>query len=152
MKNAFSHEYCPTVLFLLNEGQMERLQMIQNRAMRAVMRVNKRKSIELMLETLNWMHIRQLISMRTIQFIHRMSIGKTPKYLNSLIIRNNENHTYNLRNKDHIAITNLKKTYTQNTLIYRGFKLYNGIPTEIKNETNMRIFNVKIRNWIKNNA
>lgn len=72
-------EYCPTILFLLNESQFERLQKIQNRAMRAVMNVNKRTSIRLMLETLEWLNVKQIVTMRTLQFIHKMA---TDKHLN----------------------------------------------------------------------
>lgn len=60
-------EYCSTILFLLNESRTKRLQKIQNKAMRAIMIVNKRTSIKLMLVTLNWMSINQKITMRTVE-------------------------------------------------------------------------------------
>lgn len=126
-------EYCSTILFLLNETQTKRLQKIQNKAMRAVMIVNKRTSIKLMLDTLNWMSIKRRITMRTLQFIHNFCTNDdAPSYLKELITRNHENHNYNLRNKNNLNIKRCKKVDSQNSLDFKRFNLYNSIPERIK--------------------
>lgn len=145
-------EYCPSILFLLSDNQIKRIQKIQNKAMRAVMRVNKRTSIQLMLETLNWMSVKQTIFMRTFNFIRKMISGNSPEYLKSMISTNSENHNLNLRSNNNLSLKNFTRGNTQNSLVYKGFKIYNTIPNEIKNERSDMIFNRKIKEWTKSNV
>lgn len=144
-------EYCPTIIFLLNETQIARLQKIQNRAMRAVMRVNRRTSIKLMLDTLGWLSVRQRSILLTLQFIHKIKLGLTPNYLCDILTKNSERHNYNLRNVEQFAIPNYKKKSNQNSLFYKGLQLYNGLNEETKNENRLKIFINETKKWIKSN-
>lgn len=54
-------DYCASILFLSNVTQFERLQRIQNRAMRAIVGVNRFTSSELLLNTLEWMSVKQRV-------------------------------------------------------------------------------------------
>lgn len=144
-------EYCASILFCLNESQFKRIQKIQNRGMRAVMRVNKRTSVKLMLETLNWLSVKQLIYLRTLQLIHKMCNGKVPNYLSRLIKRKQENHNYNLRNINDLNVRNLNRNNTRNSITCEGFKLFNKLPSGIKEEINCNRYKRKIIDWIKLN-
>lgn len=52
-------EYCPTILHLCDENEFARLQKLQNRAMRVILRCKKTTSISTMLGTLCWMSVKQ---------------------------------------------------------------------------------------------
>ncbi len=51
--------YCSTVLFLFNEGQLERLQKIQNRIMRLILHAPWDTHINTMLDNLKWLSVKQ---------------------------------------------------------------------------------------------
>lgn len=52
-------DFCATILFLSNQSEMDRMQKLQNRAMRTILKCNKYTSVKLMLETLQWLSIKQ---------------------------------------------------------------------------------------------
>lgn len=59
-------EYCSSIMSLFNVGEFEELQKLQNRAMRIILRCKKTTSVELMLDTLKWMNVKQRIMYRTL--------------------------------------------------------------------------------------
>lgn len=115
------------------------------------MRVKRRTNIKLMLDTLNWLSIRQKNVFKTLQFIHKMCMGDAPEYLLRMIKRNNNFHRYNLRNNNDINLKKYKRQNTQNSLTYKGFALYNTLPESIKQERNENKYKVMIKKWVKNN-
>lgn len=145
-------EYCATINFLCNESQMNRMQKIQNRAMRSIMNVNIYTNVKLMLETLRWLSIRQRITYLTLKMIHKINMGMAPEYLTKMIKQRGDTHNYRLRNNRNIELPNFLKNNTQNSLAYRGFKLYNELPIEIRNENKIEIFSKKAIKWIKINV
>lgn len=145
-------DYCSTILFLSNESQINRLQMLQNRAMRAIMCVNRFTSISLMLQTLGWLSVRQRIDYLTLNFIHKIQKGDAPKYLIDLISERGESHGYSLGNNNNFHINKALKTSTQNSLTQKGFRIYNSLPNELKNDTNEKRFKKQLILWIKNSV
>lgn len=61
-------------------------------------------------------------------------------------------HNYKLRNNSNLELPNFLKSNTQNSIAYKGFKLYNELPTEVRNEKKIEIFAKKTIKWIKINV
>jgi hypothetical protein len=61
--------YCSSVLFLFNEGQLERLQKIQNRIMRLILHAPWDTHINTMLDNLKWLSVKQKINFNTLKFV-----------------------------------------------------------------------------------
>jgi hypothetical protein len=51
-------DYCSSLLYLITDEQMKRLQKIQNEIMRLILHCNKRTHISWMLDTLKWQSIK----------------------------------------------------------------------------------------------
>lgn len=66
-------EYFTTILFLCNQEEIQRMQVLQNRAMRIILKCSKLTSSKWMLDTLMWMTIKQRIDMKTILLIRKNS-------------------------------------------------------------------------------
>jgi hypothetical protein len=79
-------EYCNSLLYLINNDQMLRIQKIQNKT-RLILRCNKRTSISWMLETLKWQSVKQRIEFNTIilKLIHKIVNNLTPNTLSNNI-------------------------------------------------------------------
>jgi hypothetical protein len=117
--------YCPTILFLLNDSQINELQKVLNRFMRLILRVDYRTPRIDMLNNLNWMSVKQHIHLDVILFIHRIAVGNAPAYLKQHMTHISDAHRYPTRGNDGFILKNFKKTSSQNSLFYNGLKLYN---------------------------
>lgn len=144
--------YCSSILFLCNEKDSKRMQIIQNKCLRNILKVNKYCSSALLLDTLELMSFKQRIIFNV--YVNMFKIVKKiwPDYLSSKIIFNYENERKNtLRNRNQIMLPNAKKSFMQNTLLYKGADLYNKLPESIKCVDKIEIFKKKLKGYIRVN-
>lgn len=86
-------DYCSTLIFLCNEEYFEKLQLLKSRAMRIVLGVRRYTHRKDMLETLDWLTVKQRIFYyTTLTFIFRLKKGLLPKYLSRMVYYNSEFH------------------------------------------------------------
>ena len=75
-------EFGATILYsCCSDQQIIRLQKLQNKAMRAILKVNRLTSTSWMLDTLKCLNIKERLQINTIYFIRKMKIGDAPDYL-----------------------------------------------------------------------
>lgn len=139
--------YCSTILFLCRNSDIDKLQVQQNKAMRLILKCTRETPIRDMLQKLKWLSVRQLIYFNVLLFIYKMQNNLLPKHLCKNIRYTYEQHTINTRNRNKIRLPTCKKTSTQNSLFYKGFKLYNEIPINIK-QLSERKFKIKLREYV----
>lgn len=132
--------------------QVERLQKLQNRAMRTILKCNRYTSINFMLSALKWLNIRQRITLNTLDFIQKIKTGQAPEYLTEQISYVGEVQPYQLRNINNFRIERVTTTAMQRSLFYKGLQLYNGLPTHVKDERNPHQFRRNITNFVKYNV
>jgi len=96
-----------------------------NRYMRLILNANFRTHRVDMLEKLDWLSVKQLIYFTVIMFIHRLALRNAPSYLLDHIVKVRENHRYPTRRNDEYALKRYTKSTSQNSLFYKGIKLYN---------------------------
>lgn len=133
-------DYCSSILFLLTREDTVRLQKIQNRAMRLILKCRRDVKIEVMLEKLNWLSVNQRIQYNCLILIYKIQNGMLPKYLNHQICYNRDISPYNTRNKDNFRLPQCTKSQTQNSVYYKGLQQYNNLPTNIKTEVEITKF------------
>lgn len=145
-------DYCSTILILMNDGQMERLQIIQNRAMRALLNCDYYTSRETMLNQLNMFSVRQRVCYNCLVFIHKAKTGLLPDYLSSLLVPVGEGQPYLLRRNNDLRTTVARSTTGQKCLFYKGVQMYNRMTSEV-NVQNMTLNTVKmkIRQYVHEN-
>ena len=102
-----------------------------------------------MLNELKLMSIVQLINFRTLTFIHKIVNGQAPAYLTKRIKLNSETQIRTLRNANEINVPNLTKTCSQNSLFYKGVKLYNSLPAVIKSQESESKFTNLLKEYIR---
>lgn len=143
--------YCASVLFLSNETDLTRLQVLQNKCLRNVLDVDRYTSSEPMLKSLNLLSVKQLILFRTIIFIRKMIDKETPEYLSDRIMYKSETSTRTLRNNNDIVPVRATKACSQNSLFYRGIILYNTLPSDIRSGQSQRNFKRRLKNYMVEN-
>lgn len=144
-------DYCATFLLQCGQNEMNRMQKIQNRAMRIVLRVSKRTRIAEMLDVLCWMSIQQRIWYQTLVFIFKLKNKMLPGYLTKFISYTSDRHQYELRNVNDFNIGRTNKTSTRNSIFYKGVAQFNVLPDELKNEVKMNVFKRKLASYVKSN-
>lgn len=142
--------YCSSILFLSTKTDIDRLQKIQNKCMRNILKVDRHFCTNNLLHTLNFLSCDQRIKFNTLVNIFNMVSSKWPKYMcDKISYKNENNRKKTLRSANHLERTKALKTCTQNSLLYKGINLYNNLPFEIKNEKNEKIFKGKLKCYIK---
>lgn len=145
-------EYGSTILYTCcNKTQLERLQKLQNKAMRAILKCNRYASIQSMLEQLQWLNIKQRHEFNTIFFIHKLKMGIGPQYLKDRLVYVGDVQPYDLRNASNFRLERVTSSDMQKSLFFKGLQLYNRMPNDIKNEHNFNRFKRMIVIFIRNN-
>lgn len=144
-------EFGSTILYTCcTKTQIERLQKLQNKAMRSILKCNRYTSIQHMLDSLKWLNITQRLEFNTLNFIQKMKIGSAPEYLTEQLKYVGEVQPYQLRNAENFRLQRTTTTKMQRSLFHKGLKLYNMLSDNIKSETNMNVFKRKCVYFIKN--
>lgn len=145
-------EFGSTILYTCcTTTQLERLQKLQNKAMRAILKCNRYTPIQTMLDTLKWLNIQQRLALNTLNFVQKMKMGNAPDYLIGQLNYVGEMQPYNLRNAEDFRLQRVTTTAMQRSLFFKGLKLYNMLPNYIKTERNINIFKRNISTFVKNN-
>lgn len=119
--------------------------------MRQILNVNKSVNETTMLEYLGYMNAKQLILYRTVLFLYKIINGQAPTYLTDRIKYRHEIHNRNLRNANDIDVSDAIKTCSQNSLFYKGIRLFNSIPLEIREADTFNKFKKLLEQYIRNN-
>ena len=143
--------YCATVLFLNSDSDLERLQRIQNKCIRTIFKLDKYTSKEMLLQVSGLFSVKQTVEFNTLVAVHKIVHKLWPSYLSSRIKHKSENETKNkLRSKNEIEKTNTLKSYSQNSIFYKGIELYNKLTKELKTESNIGKFKNGLKKCIVN--
>lgn len=142
-------DYCATVLLHASDTQLGRLQRLQNKIMRVVLRCSRDTSTDLMLDMLQWLSVRQRINWNCLVFIHKMKTGLLPAYLMDNVEYGRDVHSYNTRRAHDFRLPFFTKTTTQRSLYYKGLQIYNTLPQDVKQMTNIGQFKRAATDFVK---
>lgn len=144
-------DYCASILFLCNESDINRLQKQQNRAMKIILQCSRFTTIKLMLDTLQWLSIKQRIYFNSLVLIYKAINNLLPDYMLQQLKTNDDVHNYNTRSHHEFRLPKLNKSCSQNSLFYKGIKIYNNLPPHVKNATSIYNFKKKLSYYVKEN-
>ena len=125
-------DFCSSILFLANNTQILRLQRLQNKVMRLILRCTRYTSSSFMLDALQWLSVKQRIYYLTMVFIYKILNGLVPRYLCDRIERGNDIHRYNTRSATDARTPNFLFSRSQNSLLYKGINFFNSMPGNVK--------------------
>lgn len=142
--------YCSTILFLSDKSHIHRIQKLQNKCMRIILRKKRRTHIKTMLTELNFLSVQQRTIRDVLVFIHKVQKGLLPHYL-SRCFQSNEGRSYILRNHGDLRLPLFRKSATQRSLMFDGAKMYNEIPIEVRRRESINCFKTYCDRFIKMN-
>jgi hypothetical protein len=101
-----------------------------------------------MLNELKWLNVNQKTTLNTLILVFKMKTGCLPDYLSRNIRTIAQTHGHETRGRNDLRLPNYTKTSTQNNLFYKGLKIFNSLPLEIKNSKTLNEFKYKCRAYV----
>jgi Reverse transcriptase (RNA-dependent DNA polymerase)/Endonuclease-reverse transcriptase len=133
-------DYCASVLWQTKDENVRQLQLLQNRAMRAILNCKRKTHIEDMLKNLKWLNIEDRIKLNMCVLIKKILNGEMPTYLTENVQYINNVHSHDTRSKNNLYISPVKSSFCDKSLFQSGFQTYNEIPFEIKSIKKTKLF------------
>ena len=133
--------YCLPLYGGCGKGDLEALQVLQNKAAQIVTRSPPRSRRIPMFEKLDWLSVNQLIAYHTLIQIFKIRKSRQPEYLYEIVGRDNRN--------GHIIVSNTDLSLAKTSFTFRGPELWNSLPVTIRNSEKIRVFKKTCRKWIK---
>ena len=137
-------DYWNSILYGLPAKQIPKFQRFQNSAARLIFKIPKFYHISPILCIVHWLPVEFRIHFKIIIITFKAIHGQAPVYLQELISKREEKR-YNLRSCAMGIMLQTPRTLTKKTLGDRAFlaaapKLWNGLPSQIRNEPNFHSF------------
>lgn len=133
-------DYCASLLYLLDAESVLSLQRLQNRAMRIILKCNRYAPIKLMLNTFNWLSVKDRFFYFSMIFIFKIIKGLAPSYFSQFISYNRELHDHFTRRANDFYVTKKKYSKTMNSIFHKGLCEFNMLPVSLVNCNSLREF------------
>ena len=130
-----------------------RLQVLQNKAARAVTGKSWFTPTRRLLEECKWLSVNQLVFYQTVLGVHKILVGGKPEYLNKKF---SSDYPYRTRQATGGGVRfgeefHAKSGLSQASFCYRGTVEYNRVPGYIRSNKTMETFKHKLKQWVSTN-
>ena len=139
-------DYCDIVWDSLSVGLATRLQKLQNRAGRIILRANYETRSEEVLKILEWENLSARRMKHKAIAMYKVLNENAPKYLKDDINKVEDSNPYNLRNNTHLRLPFPNTEYMNRSFKYSGPKLWNSLSSELKTTKCLSAFKKKLNN------
>ena len=125
-------DYSDVIWHSAAQTNLDMLQKLQNRAGRIILKVKscEHKSINEMHDILNWDTLQKRNSKHTYSMMYKILHDMTPEYLRENVTY--KSYFYSLRQSENLALPIPNTQNCKRTFEYRGSKLYNELPMNIR--------------------
>ena len=137
--------YCPLVWYFTTTNQLQKVEKIQQRALRFITDDYVSNYETLLRDTeMTTMRVRQMQNL-CIE-IYKTPSNLNPDYMHELFERSS--HTYSTRRPNNLKIPRVNQTsFGSRSIRAEGAKLWNHLPENIKSSENLSIFQNLIKQW-----
>lgn len=142
--------YCSTIMYMFQKGDVEVLQRRQNCALRHILGCNRRTRVRDMLEATKLLSVKQNILLNTMTVIYKIKNGMYPEHILEKLQLVSDIHNYNTRGRQNFYVACVHSSFAQNSLFHKGLVDFNNLPDCIKN-LNFDGFRVGLRKYIVEN-
>ena len=136
--------YCIPVFGGCDKGEIQALQILQNKAARIATLSGMRVRRNYLYDQTGWMTVQQLIYYHTALSTYRIRNSKEPEYLDAILNRNNRS------GKIIVPHTNLSLAI--GSFCFRASNEWNRLPEELRKCENISSFKNLLRKWILRNV
>jgi len=143
-----SFNYCSTTWMFTSRGNLNKLDMLHKRALRLSYN-NYISSYEQLLYDTNTLCIYKRCLKTLATEMYKTKRKWTPPYIINLFIESDISASYNLRDTNKYILPRYNgKKHGYHSFAFMGPKIWNNLPTDIKNCTSIRSFKSHIQSWL----
>ena len=147
--------YCSGIWSGTSKSNISKLQLVQNFAARILSGKKKYEHITPTLKQLKLLPISDALYLRDATLMYKCMNSLAPHYLTSMFVKRSDVHDRNTRNGKDLQIPKCRTVTAQQCFSYRGVKLWNSIPTELKDKKSLKLFKTSLKRsllerWLKN--
>lgn len=132
--------YCISLFFGCNKNHIREMEVLQNQAMRVILRRPYDANVQRMLKELDWISFSDMIDIESMTIIFKIHKGLLPSYLRNLLTKFNEVHSYHTRGADDFAVESRRTEFGRKSLLVNGVSLYNKLSDQIKMSKTVDLF------------
>ena len=132
---------------------LQSLQIVQNKAARAVTKLDWNTSTQVLLSQCGWLSVRQLAMYHTVVLVYKVLQNRAPRYLHGMFSRNYLVKT-RLADKELLKPSDADSPTLElikNSFRWRAMEQYNLLTLEIRNSPSITKFKVLAKKWIIEN-
>ena len=124
---------------------LERILLLQKKAMRVVSNVHFRYHTHTLFFSNNVLKVHDLYKLNLAVFMFQKYTHELPPALSNLFMTNNQIHQYPTRQVNHFHLPRTRTALMQDTFIYTGPKFWNSLPQNIKEIRNLSLLKLKVK-------
>ena len=125
-------------------------QLNQNFACRIVLGLTKYDHITEGLKSLNWFYVNDRLLVNDLLMVHKCIHDLIPSYLTGKFTQRSNIHGRNTRGSGESDLPFCRLKTGQRSFAFRGAKLYNNLPNEIKQTSDVKKFKAKVCSYLLN--
>ena len=140
-------DYGNSLLAGMSRANVQRFQILQNRAARLIYCVNRRTSASPLLRELHWLPVQQRIDFKTLLHVYNCVQKTAPLYLQEIL------HTHkpgriglrSSRETTRLDVPITKRVIANNAFSVIGPKLWNALPIQVRQAPNVQAFKKQLK-------
>ena len=140
-------DYCNALIYGMPDSKLNRLQIIQNMAVRMIVGAKRSEHITHILKKLHWLTVKARIDYKILLITFKTICGYSSKYLYDLIQLCQ--YSYNLRSSSSPNLLLHPSTrsihYGNRTFSYAAPRLWNSLPNYIRNSNSVGTYKIDIK-------
>ena len=135
------------------KDDLRRLQVLQNITLRLQTKLPRHTPTDQLLQASSNLSVHQLGALHTLTLTHKTINSQKPEYLASQLRGQDHGDEGPLshRHQGKLQVRKCKNTITRSGLVYRSCKLWNMLPADLREESILPQFKVKVKAWVKMN-
>ena len=136
-------DYCNSLLYKIKNSEIEKLQSVQNVAIRLLFNRCKFDRLPLapLYNEIHWLKVRKRIYFKICLIVHHCIWGAAPELLKRMMLITNP-RTFKLKEKRCIG------QYGERAISQSGPKLWNSLPLEVRMESKADRFKIKLKPFL----
>ena len=143
-------DYGDIVYDSCTQEKCNKLQSLQNRAVRLLTGSGPREHRDTMFKKLNWMTLKNRRIEHKCVLLYKSLHNMAPQYLTNQFHSNSQCHAYNTRNSRKLRVDKVKTAYYSRSFRISAVKLYNDLPENISQADTLETFKSQIHNHFLN--
>ena len=144
----FCHlHYCPIIWSAATKSDLNKVQLVQSRAARLVLKCSLRTNVLFMHSRLSWLSVKQKLHSSLIMFFRTIILNQSPVYFYKQFLKsiNTHNHNTRITSNGYLKPPTPRTNLLKHTVTYRCISFWNLLPSHISLAQNKLSFKIALK-------